>query len=136
MITRALLAVLAASGVVVGLWALLLPRAFYATFPYGGTAWVALFPPYNEHLVRDYGAGTLALAVALAFAAWWPERRLVIAAVVSFLVFAVPHAVFHTVHLGYFPLGDAIAQQAAFVVQIGLAVAVLVVRGRERVTTR
>ena len=104
-----LLAVLAAMQFVVGLWALLLPLAFYASFPYGGTPWVALLPPYNEHLVRDHGAGTLALGVALAFAAWWPERRLVIAVIVAFLVFAVPHAAFHSFHLEHFPLGDAIA---------------------------
>ncbi|MDD7939891.1 hypothetical protein PHK61_15840 [Actinomycetospora lutea] len=136
MITRALLAVLAAFQVVIGSWALLLPQAFYDAFPYGGTPWVALLPPYNEHLVRDHGAGTLALGVVLVFAAWWPERRLVIAAVVAFLVFAVPHAVFHTFHLAHFPLIDAVLQQGAFAVEIVLAVAVLVLLGRERVRTR
>jgi hypothetical protein len=135
-ITRVLLAVLAAMQFVVGLWALLLPLAFYESFPYGGTPWVALLPPYNEHLVRDHGAGTLALGVALAFAAWWPQRRLVIAVIVAFLVFAVPHAVFHSFHLAHFPPGDAIAQQAAFALEIVLALAVLVVMGRERVRTR
>ncbi|MEJ2889356.1 hypothetical protein [Actinomycetospora aeridis] len=128
-----LLAVLAAMQFVIGLWALFLPLAFYETFPYGGTPWVALLPPYNEHLVRDHGAGTLALGVALAFAAWWPERRLIIAVVVAFLVFAVPHAVFHTFHLEHFPLADAILQQAAFALEIVLAVAVLVALPRERV---
>lgn len=130
---RALLGVLAASRFVVGLWALVLPLAFYEAFPYGGTPWVALLPPYNEHLVRDHGAGTLALGVVLAFAAWWPERRLVTAAVVAFLVFAVPHAVFHTFHLAHFPLVDAVLQQAAFAVEIVLAVAVLALLPRQRV---
>ena len=55
----------------------------------------ALLPPYNEHLVRDHGAGTLALGVALALAAWWLDRRVVITATVAFLVFQVPDAVFH-----------------------------------------
>ncbi|GAA4901448.1 hypothetical protein EV188_109154 [Actinomycetospora succinea] len=133
MIARVLLAVLAAMQFVIGLWALFLPLAFYEVFPYGGTPWVALLPPYNEHLVRDHGAGTLALGVALAFAVWWPERRLVIAVIVSFLVFAVPHAVFHTFHLEHFPLVDAIGQQAAFALEIVLAIAVLVALPRERV---
>jgi len=129
---RVLLGVLAAAQFVVGLWALLLPQAFYDAFPYGGTPWVALLPPYNEHLVRDHGAGTLALGVALALAAWWLDRRLVIATVAAFLTFSVPHAVFHSLHLEHFPLADAVAQQAAFVAEIALAVAVLVLVARDR----
>lgn len=132
MSVRVLLGVLAAAQFVVGLWALAAPRSFYADFPYGGTPWVALLPPYNEHLVRDHGVGTLALGVALALAAWWLDRRLVIAAVAAFLTFSVPHAVFHSLHLEHFPLADAIAQQAAFVAEIALAVAVLVLVTRDR----
>ncbi|MEJ2867053.1 hypothetical protein WCD74_04705 [Actinomycetospora sp. OC33-EN08] len=138
MTARVLLAVLAALQGVIGVWALLAPQGFYDRFPYGGTPWVALLPPYNEHLVRDHGAGTLALGVVLAFAAWWPGRRLVIAAVVSFLVFAVPHAVFHTLHLEHFPVLDAVGQQGAFLLEILLAVAVLVAlprRDRARSTS-
>ena len=87
---RILLGALAAIQFVIGLWALFLPVAFYEAFPYGGTPWVALLPPYNEHLVRDVGAGTLALGVALALAAWWLDRRVVITAVVAFLTSPCP----------------------------------------------
>lgn len=130
---RVLLVVLAASQIVTGAWALFAPPSFYADFPYGGTPWVALLPPYNEHLVRDAGAGMLALAVALALAAWWLDRRVVITAVAAFLTFTVPHAVFHSLHLEHFPLGDAVAQQVGFVAEIVLAVAVLVLVSRDRV---
>ncbi|MDF2976528.1 MAG: hypothetical protein K0S40_1256 [Actinomycetospora sp.] len=133
MSVRVLLGVLAASQIITGGWALLAPPSFYADFPYGGTPWVALLPPYNEHLVRDVGAGTLALAVALALAAWWLDRRVVITAVAAFLTFTVPHAVFHSLHLEHFPLADAVAQQAGFVAEIVLAVAVLVLVTRDRV---
>ncbi len=132
MSVRVLLGVLAASQIVTGGWALFAPPSFYADFPYGGTPWVALLPPYNEHLVRDAGAGMLALAVALALAAWWLDRRVVITAVAAFLTFTVPHAVFHSLHLEHFPLADAVAQQAGFVVEIVLAVAVLVLVARDR----
>jgi hypothetical protein len=131
--TRVLLVVLAVSQAVPGVWALALPRSFYEVFPYGGTPWVALLPPYNEHLVRDAGAGMLALAVALALAAWWLDRRVVIVAVAALLTFVVPHAIFHSLHLEHFPLGDAVGQQVGFVLEIGLAVAVLVTLRRERV---
>jgi hypothetical protein len=133
---RVLLAVLAAIQAVTGLWALGAPQAFYDFFPSGGTPWVALLPPYNEHLVRDVGAGTLALGVALALAAWWLDSRVVITAVAAFLTSTVPHAVFHSVHLEHFPPVDAVAQQAGFLAEIVLAVAVLVLVGRGRVTAR
>ena len=51
--------------------------------------------PYNEHLIRDYGALNLALAVLLVSAAIYLERRLVRVALVTWLVFATPHFVFH-----------------------------------------
>jgi hypothetical protein len=41
------------------------PAGFFSRFPFAGHAWVALLPPYNEHLVRDVGALSLALIVAV-----------------------------------------------------------------------
>lgn len=78
-----------------GLWALLLPRVFYENFPLPGRQWVSTLGPYNEHLIRDYGALNLALAVLLVSAAIYLERRLVRVALVTWLVFATPHFVFH-----------------------------------------
>ena len=78
-----------------GLWALLLPRVFYEDFPLPGREWVSTLGPYNEHLIRDYGALNLALAVLLVSAAIYLERRLVRVALVTWLVFATPHFVFH-----------------------------------------
>jgi hypothetical protein len=51
-------------------------------------------------------------------------------AVGAFAVFAVPHAVFHALHLEGFPPGDALAQQAGFGAQLLLALAVLVTAHR------
>ena len=135
MSVRVLLGVLAAAQFLVGLWSLAAPRSFFDDFPYGGTPWVALLPPYNEHLVRDHGAGTLALGVALALAAWWLDRRVVIATVAAFLTFTVPHTVFHALHLEHFPVADAVLQQAGFVVEIVLAVAVLALVARRAPVT-
>jgi hypothetical protein len=78
-----------------GLWALLLPRVFYEDFPLPARQWVSTLGPYNEHLIRDYGALNLALAVLLLSAAIYLERRLVRVALVTWLVFATPHFVFH-----------------------------------------
>jgi hypothetical protein len=126
------LIVIAFSTGLVGLWATAAPKSFYEDFPGAGRVWVAVDGPYNEHLVRDVGAGTLALGVALVLAAWWLDRRVVITAVVAFLTFTVPHTVFHSLHLEHFPPVDAVLQQTGFLVEIVLAVAVLVLVARDR----
>jgi len=77
---------------VVGLWALLAPVAFFADVPT-----VAVMAPYNEHLVRDFGAATLATVPLLVAATVRRGALLSSLALVSVLVFAVPHAVFHAV---------------------------------------
>jgi hypothetical protein len=128
-VLRAGLLVLAAPQLVIGAWALLAPRAFYDGFPVAGHAWVALLPPYNEHLVQDVGVLNLAVSVVLLAAAAAPHRPLVTAALVSQLVYTVPHAVFHVTHLEGFPPVDAVAQTAGFAVQIALPL-VLLLLGR------
>ena len=58
-----------------GIYAAFFPRAFYDDFPFG-RRWVAHDGPYNEHLVRDFGAMNLALAaVTLARAVLRLARR-------------------------------------------------------------
>lgn len=80
------------------LFALLAPRSFYDDFPVAGADWVSSLPPFNEHLVRDYGASFLALALLALAAAWFAERRLVVVALGVWLVSAVPHLAFHLAH--------------------------------------
>lgn len=84
---------------VTGGWALFAPRSFYGSFPRGAAhAWVSPLGPYEEHLVTDVGALLLALSVLLVIAAAVLERRLVMVAAVTSLVFNVPHLVFHVSH--------------------------------------
>ena len=79
-------------------FALAAPRSFYDDFPVPGADWVSSLAPYNEHLVRDYGAAFLALSVLAALAAYYGERRLVIVTLIVWLVSAVPHTAFHLAH--------------------------------------
>jgi hypothetical protein len=127
---RAGLMILAAMQVVVGAWALLAPRAFYDGFPLPGHAWVALLPPYNEHLVRDVGALNLALTVVLGAATWTLDRTTIRVALLAVAVFAVPHTVFHAGHLTGFPAGDAVAQTVGTVLQLVLTVSLFVLTWR------
>lgn len=124
-VTTTSLGGLAAAQAVVGTWALTAPGHFYRAFPAAGHAWVALLPPYNEHLVRDVGALSLAVGVLLGAAAVMPSRLLVAIAVTTFTTYALPHSAFHALHLDRFPDTDAVAQMAGFAVQLAAAAAAL-----------
>jgi hypothetical protein len=98
---RAVRAGLVALGVGQGfaaLWALAAPRSFYGSFPVSGAHWVSALPPFNEHLVRDYGASFLALAVLALIAAWLADRRLMQVTLIVWTIAAVPHLIFHLAH--------------------------------------
>lgn len=105
-VLRAGLVILTLVEVGLGVWTQFFPESFYRDFPT-----VALTPPFSEHLMRDFGGATLGLAVVLGAAALWLERRLVCAALIAYLVFAVPHFVFHLGHLH-----DASPSDAGFLV--------------------
>jgi hypothetical protein len=117
---------------IVGIWASLVPRSFYRSFPIPGHNWVSLLPPYNEHLIRDVGELNLALTVVLAAAALTGQRLLSVVAVIAAAVYAVPHAVFHMFHLRGFPTVDAVTQTTGIAVQLVVIVIVGWLLWRER----
>jgi hypothetical protein len=89
---RGTLAALGTVQVVNAAWALLWPTSFYEQFPFG-RGWVEVLPAFNEHLIRDVGALYLATAALLLGAAWMMSRGVIALACVSWLMFAIPHAV-------------------------------------------
>ncbi len=123
---RAVLAVLAFITVVTGCWAFIAPVSFFTTFPLPSHPWVALLPPYNEHLVRDVGEFNLSFALLFVWAMVSFERRLVQAILIAWLVYAVPHFFYHLVHLAHFPLVDQIVQTIALGIVILLPLVMLV----------
>ena len=129
---RSGLILLATVGMVVGVWALFAPQSFYDDFPGGGRSWVSVFPPYNEHLVRDVGGLNLALAVLLVFAAIILERRLVQAATIAALVYAVPHLAFHLAHLEQYSTGDKVAGTASLALAVVIPLALFVLATMRR----
>src|SRR5260370_8360960 len=68
--------------------------------------WVAAAPPFNEHLLTDFGGALLGIAIALALAALIGERRLVQVALLAALVQAVPHLIYHLTHMDMLPAGQ------------------------------
>jgi alkylhydroperoxidase family enzyme len=111
---RVVLGALGAVQLIDGLWAALAPSSFYRDFPFG-RGWVEALPAYNEHLVRDVGGLFLATGLVLVVAAWTLERRMVIVAAASYLLFSVPHTIYHLLNLGPYATGDAIANAIAVV---------------------
>jgi hypothetical protein len=120
---RVALVIIAATGVVVGLWALAAPQSFYDDFPGAGRVWVAVDGPFNEHLVRDVGALNLALAFVAVSALVTGSVAVARAAGGAALIYGVPHLAYHATHLDPFDTADAVA----LVVSLSLSVAAAVV---------
>ena len=120
---KALLGWLAFYNLSAGAWQVLAPRSFYDDFPGAGRHWVSVDGPYNEHLVRDYGQGNLALGVvalvALLTGGVWLASATGLAAVVANL----PHQAYHQVHLDLLPTaGDQVLQTITLSVVSGTSV--------------
>ncbi len=129
-VVRIALAVMAATGLVVGVWAAFFPRGFYDDFPSGGRVWVAVDGPYNEHLVRDVGELNLGLAVVAIVAAVTLARWAVVAAGAAWAVYSLPHLVYHLRHLDLYDTTDQVANITALVGALVLPVIVLVAEFR------
>lgn len=123
-IGRLALALLCVAALSIGLTATVFPRAFYDDFPFL-TQWVALLPPFNEHLVTDVGGLYLGFAILFGWAAWSFERALVRPLCVAWLVTAGLHLIFHVDHLEGFGAADAIAEIASLALLLVPAVVAL-----------
>src|SRR5258708_38801097 len=86
---------LGAPQLVIGLWAVLAPKNWFESFPGFDPRLVAAEPPYNAHLATDAGAGLLATGVVLLVAALWANRAAIQAALLAYVAFTLPHAVYH-----------------------------------------
>jgi hypothetical protein len=105
----------------VGLWAMAGPRSWYDNFPGFGFNWLPPLGTYNEHLARDVGSLYCALTALTVGAALRPaDRYLVRLTGVVWLVFSVPHFVFHLLHLDMYDRID----QVLNVVSLGYFVVV------------
>lgn len=127
LVVRAILLAASLSNGVIGVWATLSPRGWYDDFPGFGQVWVAIEGPYNEHLVRDVGAWSLALTVLTLAAAWALERRFLIATGVALVVQAIAHAQHHLSADNPFDSTGELAQAVAGIILLGVAGAVVAV---------
>ncbi len=130
LLIRSGLALVAAAQAEVALWGLASPHGFYADFPGAGRHWVSAIGPYNEHLVRDYAASELGLALLVAAMAIWFERRLVLVGGAAFLLATIPHFIYHLTTTGSLPTADNLASLGAFALEITLVGMALVAVAR------
>jgi hypothetical protein len=121
------LIVLGFPALVIGVWAAFAPRSFYEDFPGLGRMWVAPDGPYNEHLVRDVGELNLALVVVTAIAAFTLVPTLVRAVLAGWIVYSVPHLVYHLRNMSPFSSDDQVSIGASLALVPILAVVLLVI---------
>jgi tellurite resistance protein TehA-like permease len=122
---RAALGYLTLSSGLVAVSILVAPRAFYDDFPAGRGNWVSAQPPYNEHLIRDFGAAGLGLAIVALLAAVWLDRRLVQAAAIAMFAGSLPHAIYHSTTTEALSTMDNVGTLGALYLQALLPLAVL-----------
>lgn len=95
---RAFGVALAVPQTVVGIWATLSPRGWFDSFPGIGPALAAAEPPFNPHLVTDAAAGFLATGGLLLLASLHGGQVEIRAGAVAYLLFCVPHLIYHAAH--------------------------------------
>lgn len=93
-----MLGVLAAQALIVGGWATFAPHSFYTSFPGFGMHWIAADGPYNHHLASDVGAFFLAVGAVSAAALWLRDSLLGRVAGLAWVVFGIPHLIYHSFH--------------------------------------
>ena len=109
----------------IGLWALAAPNGWYDTFPGAGREWLPEYGPYNEHFAVDIGSTFLAIGALLVMAAIVLERRVVQVALVAYLIYALPHAIYHFATSDLLPTGDTIANDALLALTIAVPLILL-----------
>src|SRR5436190_23056284 len=117
-VMRAGLALLALPSAVIAGWTLVAPHAFYDNFPGAGRHWVSALPPYNEHLLRDFGSASLTIAIVLIGAALVLERRFVQVALLAFIAGTAAHLGYHLTTTGHYSTGDNVASLASFAAEL------------------
>ncbi|BCK57710.1 hypothetical protein [Nocardia wallacei] len=137
LITTVGLWLLTLTGVITGLWAVVAPAAWFRAYPGLGLKWVSADGPFNHHLSADVGAFFLALAAVSAAALYYADSLLARAAGLGWLVFGVPHLIYHLAHRpDEMSTANYVFSLIAALLLPVLGAAVLIAAPRERVQLR
>jgi AhpD family alkylhydroperoxidase len=110
----------------IGVWAIASPHGWFTTFPGDGQHWLPAYGAFDSHLAFDVGAGFVALGTFMLLTAVWLGRRLVQAALLAYLAYAVPHYVFHLANDHDLAAGAHAANDVVLGVTVIVAVGLLV----------
>lgn len=103
-------------GITLGLlggWAFVWPRSFYDDFPIPGAAWVSTLGPFDAHLITDFGAAQVGLAVIVLVAVWRRSLDALRIAMGGYVAFGVLHFSYHLSTFEAFTTASALAQATA-----------------------
>ncbi|WP_280363254.1 hypothetical protein [Nocardia wallacei] len=137
LITTIGLWLLALAGAITGLWAVVAPATWFRAYPGLGLNWVAADGPFNQHLSADVGAFFLALAAVSGAALYYGDSLLARAAGLGWLVFGVPHLIYHLAHKpAEMSTGNYVFSLIAALLLPVAGAVVLIAAPRERVQLR
>ncbi len=124
--TRVALVLLGLPNLLTGAWAIVAPQSWYDNFPGWSPQLISAYPPFNEHLATDAGAGLFAAGLLALVAAAWTRRDVVIVAMIGVLAFILPHTLFHLFNPSdALTASEDIQSTAALGISVGLALLVL-----------
>ena len=95
-----------------------------------GAALAGQLRPYNQHLSTDVGATFLAIGALLLIAAWLLDHRTVVIALAVYLVYAVPHTVFHLLNDDVLTAGERFLDGIVLTVTVLGSLGLIWVSGR------
>lgn len=113
---RGLAALVIGTGVatlVLGVWSFTAPQSFFEDFPISGMGWVSALGPFNEHLVTDFGAAEVGLAVAAIGVGRVRSASGALAVLWGFFTFGILHLTYHLETFSEFSVASATSQAVA-----------------------
>lgn len=101
-----------------GVWAFFAPRSFFWDFPLPGFGWVSTLGDFNDHLMRDFGAALVGIALVGTSTALrrQPIRSLLLG-----------YVAFGSLHLGYHLTTGGEFGTASFATQTVVLTAVVII---------
>lgn len=98
-VVQAVLGLMLAEFLLIGVWALFLPHKFYTNFLFG-TPWVSELGAYSQHLTIDTGALCFGFASAIVLALVWKSSILVRSVAWGVAMASVAEAIYHLTEAG------------------------------------